>query len=306
MSIRSFRRLVVAAWLGIAPASVAQSGRNLVRQGFEDSYITILGGYRTPEPLWFEASYAPHFFLYFRQSAWGAVFTPKIVLRMYREDSAPVSTPSYMPGLTFFWWPTAAKDSTTGRARFYSFLIRHFSNGQRGEYVLDDTVNHTTGSFSTNFVEAAVNLTSSEKSWFTGYRLGVEWHPPFLFQDGATYAHYPSLLVRSEIQGLLPVSQSARGIAGNEVRFTVDAIGPTYCPKLCPADLDDIKKDLGMGPFLTALSPSVTVSFRPAWLDDFGFFVNFFSGWDYYNIWADRRMTVLRAGLLTKGSNFGR
>src|ERR1051325_1150366 len=125
--------------------------RDVVRANLEPSYLVYAQGITGLAPLYFETSIVPSFSILPRQWHVALFLTPKIVLRMFRENSAPVKTPSYMPRLTTFLWFEEDPDLFTV---YYLMTLGHHSNGQSGSATNPDgTRNHETGNFQTNFVE---------------------------------------------------------------------------------------------------------------------------------------------------------
>jgi len=122
------------------------------------------------------AQVEPHFFLSSQgKSKFAFDFYFGIDVRILRETSLPVRTPSTRPGVTFYW-PTQFVNNPS-YADYLTLGIMHFSNGQDGctlngyNYNLDDECiqtrvllpnekifNQYNGSFSTNFFEFGYNL----------------------------------------------------------------------------------------------------------------------------------------------------
>lgn len=106
-----------------------------------------------------------------------AFLVPKVQLRMFQDESSPVRTPGYLPRLIFYFWKPGEKKVNEG---FFSpsIMVSHHSNGQAGNfYNTDGTLNTVNGSFSTNFLEGALNY-FFPKDLFVGLlSLSVVWHP---------------------------------------------------------------------------------------------------------------------------------
>ena len=45
---------------------------------------------------------------------------------------------------------------------------------------------------------------------------------------------------------------------------------------------------------------SLTIAYYPPFLEDIGLFTSFYSGRDYYNIYFDKQLTVIRFGFVTE------
>jgi len=74
---------------------------NSILMSREQSYITVLGGLGNIKPLISEAAVVPYYMIHLNQSRWGIDLSTKIVMRMFRERSAPIRTPSYMPRIIY-------------------------------------------------------------------------------------------------------------------------------------------------------------------------------------------------------------
>lgn len=276
---------------GPAPESVAGARQYaVVTAQLEPSYLTILGGEGNIQPLLFEADIAPHFVLAWRNH--GFVFTPKVLFRMFNDstDSAPIRTPSFMPRLTWYYWgfrPSADRD----RLDFISVTLSHHSNGQAGPFYFSDTSEPNTldGSFSTNFIEVTHHRAygAAPALQATWLRYGLRVHIPFNEdrelrdpEGDDEYGRY-RLLLGGQRRGILPIFPSF------ELPFIVRA---EYFYIL--------DKHFQGKPFFSSgrLGLSLTwISVIPA-AESLGFFVNFYAGQDYYNIWYKQYLTILRVG----------
>ena len=99
----------------------------------EPSYILVGQGFGNIEPLIFEGNLVSHFMLCINKNVkWGIELTPRIVLRMYNKDSYPVRTPSFKPGITFFYQLIDHENKKRDIFTFVSWF--HHSNGQDGDF----------------------------------------------------------------------------------------------------------------------------------------------------------------------------
>ena len=55
---------------------------------------------------------------------------------------------------------------------------------------------------------------------------------------------------------------------------------------------------------LKRLNASLTLYYHPKFLEDIGFFVQFYHGNDYYNIYFQERLDIIRFGIMTKVLRF--
>lgn len=97
---------------------------------------------------------------------WMAVpihITPRYMVRimhnnvMAGDSSMPVRTPSYMPGITFYF-RTGHMDDAHHDIHYFSLTGVHHSNGQDGHEFVNDEINTYNGNFSTNYIEPAYHF----------------------------------------------------------------------------------------------------------------------------------------------------
>jgi hypothetical protein len=151
---------------------------DVVRANLEPSYLAYPVGISGLDPLVFESDVVAHFVV--NRPSWPVAFvlTPKIVVRMFREKSVPVKTPSYMPRISvYFWFQRYLPDTPTV---YGSVTLSHHSNGQSGPFFdTSGDINHETGSFSTNYLEFSAYVTGLSGIWFGWSALSLEVHPSF-------------------------------------------------------------------------------------------------------------------------------
>jgi hypothetical protein len=251
---------------------------DVVRAHLEPSYLVFPIGLSGLDPLYFEANIAPHFVVSPKTWPVALVLTPKILLRMFREDSEPVKTPSYMPRLSMFLW---FSQTLTGKPELYSSLtISHHSNGQTGPFFSQDgAINHETGDFSTNYLELSLYVTGHTQRLFGWSALSLEWHPDVNRSSelrgryGLLRLHLTSaVLSELPLQGALSVRLSA------------------ILDGLQRSSRNDVVRVLERFPF------SLRYAFALPGID-LGFYAAYYFGHDYYNIWFDRLVNVLQIGI---------
>jgi hypothetical protein len=140
-----------------------------MKKNFEPSYITLSGGYdRTrnikPEDLLYEAQVYVHYNWFNRcendevcdnEHIWRVFIPIRFQVRQYTEDSSPVKTPSYNPGLRVYYWQKPWMNANND-VHYTSFGFHHYSNGQKGPPLnKDGTINTEDGSFSLEYLEAS-------------------------------------------------------------------------------------------------------------------------------------------------------
>ncbi len=258
-----------------------------VNQG--DSFITFPTDIGNLEPLMFEANVNPSFVVRKRKdSRLMAVLTAQITIRMYNEESYPVKTPSYIPQISAYYL-VGAKNSADRSTIFVK--MGHHSNGQDGSFYNDDgNINLQTGNFATNFFEMGwlktdynsnlkaekifkTSLEVHPRSWMLqelhGQYSGLRWHNAFLAYK-------------------LPLKMGPRGSI--KANFSLKAETMWSLDKLYDWDTFNIKR----------LNASVTFYYHPKFLEDIGFFVRYYHGMDYYNIYFQHRLDVFRFGIMTE------
>jgi hypothetical protein len=274
-----------------APEAVVGARRyEVVKAQLEPSYITILGGAGDIQPLLFEADIAPHFALAWRTH--GFVATAKVLFRMFNDStrSAPIRTPSFMPHLTWYYWGFRSS-ADSDRVDLVSVRYSHHSNGQSGPFHFSDTTepNTTDGSFSTNFIEVMYHRAygAAPALQATWLRYGLRIHIPFNedrelrdSEGDDQYGRY-RLLLGGQRRGILPIFPWLKlpFIARAEYFYILD-------------------RHFQGEPFFSRdrLGFSLTwISVIPADVS-LGFFVDFYAGQDYYNIWYKQYLTILRVG----------
>jgi hypothetical protein len=230
------------------------------------------------DPLIFEASIVPHFVVGHAKWPVAVVLTPKIVVRMFNEESEPLRTPSYMPTLTVFGWLRAR----VRRDRWFvygSLVLGHHSNGQSGPFFnADGSINHQTGNFDTTYLGVALHLSQPARAVLGWTRLYFEWHPK---------KQSPELAGRYGLLRLNIASQvlDTNGGLRSRLRVQVGAI------------LDDFlhAKSSGAGRTLERFPLHLQYFANPRGLD-LGLYAAYSMGHDDYNIWFDRWVHMLQVG----------
>lgn len=266
-----------------------------IRANQTESYITFGQGIGKVEPLVFEGLIAPYFLLRTRRNdRFGATLSPAILIRMQNKKSFPVRSPSYMPSLTIYRQLGApVRDGLNSSYMF--FTLEHHSNGQFGEFYNEDgSCNTETGDFSTNlmdlglFINRKVLPFSNTTEYF---RTSVEIHP--------------NIGRSEELKGqysFVRWHNSFRIFRFPGSKFRIIPDGYTDLPRVqTKAETTWLFGDINNAAFFDArerFNLSFTMAYRPRVLTDVSFFMNFYSGKDYYNMQFNRRINVMRFGLL--------
>lgn len=262
-----------------------------VNQG--NSYITFPADLGNIEPLWFEGNLIPNF--YIRQSQDSrlmAVLTPQIILRMYRDYSYPVRTPSYIPQITFYYLPKNSK-LQSGIA-FYGRLAHH-SNGQDGDFFLENgKINVKSGDFSTNYFELGILKTGVNKrlNAYQFFKSSIEIHPEQWSQSELDHIYSRYRWHNSVSIFKLPMSNSQN--TNGKANFSIKGEATWM--------LDNYNN---LNSFSTKrLNLGITLFYHPKFLEDLGLFVQYYHGSDYYNMYFSHSLDVIRFGFMTEKLRF--
>ncbi len=282
----------------ISPATGQESDQDMesyffsaIRANQQESYITFGGGFGTTDPLVFEAKVAPYFLLRTSDDAqWGATLSPTIIIRMYAEESFPVRTPSYMPHLTFYRKLGAGEH----RLLQYVFLtLAHHSNGQEDPFYSEDgRINTLSGDFSTNYIElgAFFNKRVVPFANTTEYfKISLEYHFDY-YRSADLQGQYGFLRWHNSFR----VFRSIHSFKSFEFKKSARLM-TTLNTSWIFGELNEA----GTLDFNQRFNVSLTLAYRPSVLRDVGFFINFYTGKDYYNIHFSQRLSVIRAGIQT-------
>lgn len=258
-----------------------------INQG--DSYVTFPFDFGNIEPLMFEANVSPSFKIRERKdSRLMGVLTGQIIIRMYDETSYPVRTPSYIPQITFYFL-TGNKQASKKLTLFGRFA--HHSNGQDGNFYNEEgAINLMTGNFATNFVEFGLikSSHSNRLNAFKFFKSSVEIHPKSWMLDEmqGKYSglrwHNTFLAYKLPMDGDFKKSQKSNFSLKAETTLMLDNVNNQ--------EIVDLKR----------LNASLTFYYHPKFLEDIGFFVQFYHGADYYNIYFNHQIDTIRFGLMTE------
>lgn len=257
-----------------------------------DSYITFPGDIGNLEPLIFEANINPNFVIRERaDSKLMGVLTPQVRIRMYNKESFPVQTPSYIPQISIYHLI-----SETGSLKKTSVFgkIAHHSNGQDGPFFKESTlteVNFLSGNFATNFMEFGFlrSFYSHERKALRFFKSSVEIHPSnwMLSEMRGTYSglrwHNSYLAYK------LPMDKSLF-TESRRANFSVKLETTLMLDKINDWELLDFKR----------LNATFTLYYHPKFLEEIGLFIQYYKGMDYYNIYFQNNISVIRLGLMTE------
>lgn len=252
-----------------------------------DSYITFPTDIGNIEPLLFEANVNPSFVIRERNdSKLMAVLTAQIIIRMYNEESYPVRTPSYIPQVSFYY------EANKKEALNYLVLfgkIAHHSNGQDGDFYNEDSsINLQSGNFATNFFEVGFLKTaySNRLKAIKTIKSSIEIHPKsWMLQE-----------LKGEFSGLrwhnsftsfkFPLNNDEN----DRANFSLKAETMLLLDNFNDLDIFDLDR----------INANLTFYYHPKFLQDIGLFIQIYHGYDYYNIYFKRRLSIIRFGIMTE------
>ena len=262
-----------------------------VNQG--NSFVTFPTDIGNIEPLWFEGNLIPNFYIrQSKDSRFMGVLTPQIIIRMYQERSYPVRTPSYMPQVTIYYFFKG--ENSTKNFTLYGRLAHH-SNGQDDDFFLENgELNLKSGDFSTNYIEAGIIKANICKRFnaYQFFKTSLEIHPESSTGDelDGIYSKYRwhtafSIFKLSPRSIHNPMKKADISIKG-EATWMFGELN----------NWDDTS--------LNRLNLSLTMFYHPPFLEDLGLFVQYYHGSDYYNMYFNHRLDVIRFGLMTEKLRF--
>ena len=243
----------------------------------------------------FEANVSPNFKIRERKdSRLMAVLTSQIIIRMFDEYSYPVKTPSYIPQIAFYFL-TGHKDAANKLTLFGK--IAHHSNGQDGNFYTDDgKVNLQSGNFATNYLELGFLQSSYSQNLkaFKFIKSSVEIHPKSWMLE-ELHGQYSGLRWHNTFLAYkLPMKSNLIKSSEQRANFSVKAETTLMLDNINNWDTFNSKR----------INASLIVYYHPKFLEDIGFFVQFYQGMDYYNIYFQHQISSIRFGIMTETLRF--
>jgi hypothetical protein len=262
-----------------------------VNQG--NSYITFPTDIGNIERLWFEGNVIPNFYLRkSRDSRLMGVLTPQIIIRMYQEESFPVRTPSYMPQITLYY---LLNEKTNSRSFSLYGRAGHHSNGQEGVFFFDDgSLNVKSGSFATNFFELGLIKTNINTRFnaYQFFKSSFEIHPEGFIQDELMGIYSPYRWYNAF--SIFKLASDENSHNNHKPAFSIKGETTWMFGDYNQLEAFSFER----------LNLSLTFYYHPKFLEDIGLFVQYYHGSDYYNMYFDHRLDVLRFGFMTEKLRF--
>ena len=254
---------------------------------FSDNYITFPADIGNIEPLLFEANLSPSFVIRKRKdSRLMALLTPQVIIRMYNEESFPIRTPSYIPQISTYY--LLNKKNNLENSVIFG-RIAHHSNGQDGAFYNEDSsINLESGNFSTNFIELGFIKTSysNRLKAIKTIRSSIEIHPKFAMLD-ELHGIYSGLRLHNSFTSFKFPLKNDKNERAN---FSLKAETILMLDNFNDLDFFDLDR----------FNASLTFYYHPKFFEDIGLFVQFYHGMDYYNIYFEHQISVIRFGIMTE------
>lgn len=213
---------------------------------------------------------------------------------MFQEESSPVKTPSYMPQITVYY--NFKEKNNSPNFSMYG-RIAHHSNGQDGDFLLENgEINLKNGDFSTNYLELGFITTNINKRFnaYQFFKTSIEIHPDAFINDEleGIYSQYRWHNAFS----IFKLPQNENQTHSKKPAISIKGEATWMFGKYNNFDATSLSPE--------RLNLSLIFYYHPKFLEDIGLFVQYYHGSDYYNIYFDHRMDILRFGFMTETLRF--
>jgi hypothetical protein len=206
---------------------------------------------------------------------------------MYREESMPVRTPSYLPQIAIYY-----NLNKTGQSKSNTLFGKfvHHSNGQDGDFYLPDgEINLISGNFSTNSLDFGIINTHYNQKFnaIQFFSTSLEIHPPGWSIE--------------ELLGKYSMVRWHGGFSIYKIPLGKQSATHTRPRISLKGDITWMFGDVNDWAPVSAdrINLSLTFYFHPRFLEDIGLFVQAYHGMDYYNIYFNHQISVIRFGIMT-------
>ncbi|HYI78850.1 MAG TPA: hypothetical protein VEW65_14610 [Chryseolinea sp.] len=280
----------------------------LVNANREQSYITFGSGIGNLEPLIFEGKLSPSYFFTGKQRSWAVMLNPQVAIRMLDKRSLPVRNPSYKVYVTFYkdiaFWPNSFLKKILYNNAVWFVSAVHHSNGQEGSFYDPDSTrigNLEDGNFATNFLEFGVSSYKLEKlgrDYFSirEIKTWAEIHPPkWSIEELDDQYGYYRLYGKLGLVG--PMRKRKNDLINRWLQqSSIEIKSGWIFGKMDGASSLDVSKRFII---------DVSYKYYPPWFDELAFFLRFYQGQDYYNIYfLNGSLTQLSAGITSNIMSF--
>ncbi|SKC87196.1 hypothetical protein [Ohtaekwangia koreensis] len=272
----------------------------LINANREQSYITITEGFGNLEPLLMEAKLSPSYFFSRKKKTWALLLNPQVQIRMQNTESWPINTPSYKAHLTFFhsidFWQRSFLKKLFFENALWSVTVGHHSNGKAGSYYINDTtkvIDMEDGNFATNYMIGSIStykakLIRRNMVAFRSIKGSVEIHPrPWSVEEiRDSYGRYRffGTLGMGGPWREAKKTWANRWLQQSSIELQVGWIAGKMDSK-SPVDVSK------------RLIIDIHYQYYPEWFDEIAFFLRYYRGQDYYNLYFVNTIYVVSFGL---------
>ncbi|MEJ0056813.1 MAG: hypothetical protein WDN75_14850 [Bacteroidota bacterium] len=268
----------------------------------DQSYVSFGSGLGNQRPLIFEGKLSPSYFISRQQKNWALVMNPQVQVRMLDEKSVPIQVPSYRFSMLYYHSLTYWKNSFLARVLYEDAVwfasINHHSNGQSGNFYSNDTtktIDLTRGNFSVNYFQFGVSsftLSPSGGNYFSLREIKVhaELYPAG-WCDTNLNKNYGFYRLFGTFGFAGPWKKEKNDLINRWLKNSSIEIKAGWI-------FDDFRSYSAVD-VNRRLIIDVNYKYYPPWFDEVAFFVRFYSGQDYYNIYFEKQLINLTVGIAT-------
>lgn len=191
---------------------------------------------------------------------------------MFDEYSYPVKTHCYIPQIAFYFL-TGHKESANKLTLFGK--IAHHSNGQNGNFYTENgNINLQSGNFATNYVEHGFlkSFYSNQLNSFKFIKSSIEIHPKKWMLEELEGQYSGLRWYNTFLAYKLPMKSNLIKNREQRANFSVKAETTLMFDNISNWDTFNIDR----------FNTSLIVYYHPKFLEDIGFYVQFYHGKDYY------------------------
>jgi hypothetical protein len=268
----------------------------------EQSYVSFGSGLGNQVPLIFEGKLSPSYFISRQQKNWALVMNPQVQIRMLDEKSVPIQVPSYRFNMTYYhsltYWKGSFLEKILYDEAIWFASINHHSNGQSGAFYSNDstkTIDLVAGNFSVNFIQLGVSsftLSPSGGEYFSLKEIKIHteiypagWCDPNLNHNYGFYRIFGAFSFAG------PWRKGKNDVVNRWLRNSSIEVKAGWI-------LDDFRGYSAVD-VNRRLILDINYKYYPPWFDEVAFFLRFYSGQDYYNIYFEKQLINLSVGVAT-------
>lgn len=272
----------------------------IVNVNKDQTYMSLWKGIGNQRPILFEAQLSPSYFISSHHKDWAVMINPQVQVRMLNEKSRPIQVPSYHLYLSYyhsidFWDKTFLRKALYEDAIWFTSWVHH-SNGQSGDFYLIDstkTIDRINGNFSVNFIQlgfSTYTLRPSGANYFSLREIKVHtelypygWCDPHLRGNYGFYRLFGTLNFGGP-SGLGERNALNRWLQNSSIEIKLGWIFGSY---------------QSFHPINATKRSIIDISYKyfPPWLDEVAFFIRFYRGQDYYNVYFEKQLINLTIGI---------